>query len=291
MAKSERQKRNIPAEGESDSVETAIQTATENEEINTMATATAKTPTVHLLLGHKGGIGKTYIGSLLAQEAIRKGEPWKVFDLDQSNQMLADLPSLHAEGVVLRDEEDNFSVRLFDALLEKIMDKPDTYLLDLGASTYPDAWARLVGKKYFELLRSVGVRIVLHVILNGGGEMKHVLTGFEQTANVAKDGELIVWMNNAKGKFEMGGRVFTDMPVFHENASKVAAIITLPAPDEPTADDLTILMQEGQTMTTVDQSELLRFFSKHRVRTHAEEVFSAIDAAWEVINGGTSVRA
>jgi cellulose biosynthesis protein BcsQ len=87
------------------------------------ATVAINAKDIHIVLGAKGGIGKTYVSSILAQYAQHKQSPMKVRDLDQSNSMLARIPSLDAREVDLLSDG-KFDSAKMDAFLGDIMQEP-----------------------------------------------------------------------------------------------------------------------------------------------------------------------
>src|SRR4051812_2910554 len=55
--------------------------------------------TVHLVLGSKGGVGKSHVASLVAQHLQERGRPLACIDADVLNETLSDLKALRAAPV------------------------------------------------------------------------------------------------------------------------------------------------------------------------------------------------
>jgi cellulose biosynthesis protein BcsQ len=74
---------------------------------------------VHLVLQGKGGVGKSFVSSILAQYLGDKERPVHCFDTDPINATFAQYSELNAEHVnVLR--RGAIDARAFDSVVEKI---------------------------------------------------------------------------------------------------------------------------------------------------------------------------
>lgn len=244
---------------------------------------------IHIVLAAKGGIGKTYVSSLFAQYATRQSRAMKVLDLDQSNAMLARIPSLNAEKVELLSDS-RFDSTKMDALVKRMVTEPGPYVLDVGASTFQDVWRYFVKYKMFSLLKAQGRRVIVHSVIVAGPEMPDTINSFVDVAKELPEEQIILWINPIRGAVVHNGKGFLDMGVFREHANKVLGVVNLPEPDEATLADLHAMGVKLQTLSTVENCDQLEFFSKHRLSIHRESLFAQIDTVWEAI-GGRAVAA
>src|ERR1700721_1376864 len=67
--------------------------------------APAFTPTIHLILQGKGGVGKSIVASWLAEFLIGRGQPVRCFDGDPVNRSLAQIKALNVEKLDLLNDE------------------------------------------------------------------------------------------------------------------------------------------------------------------------------------------
>jgi|GEM_PF-638221 len=245
---------------------------------------------IHIVLAAKGGIGKTFVASLFAQYADYCGKPMKVLDLDQSNQMLARVPSLHAEAVPLLSDK-RFDSAKMDGLIKRMVSEPGPYILDVGASTFIDMWRYFIKYQMFALLKAQGRRVIIHSVVVGGPEMPDTLKSFLDVVSVVPDRQVIVWLNPVRGAIADGGKRFLEMSLYVANQEKVLGVIDLPEADEATLGDLHTMTLNLHTLSTVNECEELEFFSKHRVSIHRELLFSQIGDTWEVLVGDASAAA
>ncbi len=238
---------------------------------------------VHIILAAKGGIGKTYIASLLAQYAANAGKPMQVLDLDQSNAMLARIPSLHAEKIDLLTDSRFDSVK-FDAVVKRMATEPGPYLLDVGASTYQDVLRYLTKYKILGLLAAQKRRVLIHSVIVGGPEMPDTVSNFNDMAASVQGKQVIVWVNPLRGPVRSGGKDFHEMSVFENNTSKVLGLVELALPDEATMADLHQLALHGGTLLTANDVEELDFITKHRLGVHKDELFDNIAPLWRELD-------
>jgi len=239
---------------------------------------------IHLVIGAKGGIGKTYVASLFAQFFAHKGQPMKVLDLDQSNAMLARVPSLKGEAVSLLSDG-RFDSAKMDQVVRRMSSEPGPFILDVGASMFQEVWRYFTKYRMIPALKSQGRRVVIHSVVIAGPELPDVLNSFSEVAKSIDEPAIIVWLNPLRGAIHSSGKEFLEFSVYTSHRSKVLAVISLPGADDATLRDLDALALSRHTLLTVDQCESLQFFSKHRLAVHRDEVFSPIGAAWEAIHG------
>lgn len=234
---------------------------------------------VHIVLAAKGGIGKTYVASLLAQYADNAGKPMHVLDLDQSNAMLARIPSLNAEKIDLLTDR-RFDSSKFDAVVKRMATEPGPYLLDVGASTYQDVWRYITKYKIIPLLSAQKRRVLIHSVIVGGPEMPDTVSSFNDMAGSVTGKQIIVWINPVRGPVRVGGKDFEQMSVYQSNVSKVLAVVELPGADEATMSDLHQLALNQGTLLTIEETEDLDFIAKHRLGVHKDELFEHIAPLW-----------
>ena len=250
-------------------------------------TTTSWDADIHIVLAAKGGIGKTYICSLLAQYAASKGKHMRVLDLDQSNAMLSRVKSLEAERIELQTDA-KFDTKLFDNLLRRMVTEPGPYLLDVGASTFEGIWRYFQKYKAIGLLAAQGRRVIIHSVIVGGPELPDTLNSFKCMCETVTGEQIVVWLNPVRGKILYGGKTFMELSVYEENESKVLAVVEMPPADEATMEELQQLTLKKQTLLTVEDAEDVDFISRHRLLLYRSELFDNIGDLWGKINGNPS---
>src|ERR1700755_2993692 len=120
-------------------------TAASKKESRTSSSAPASSPSgvaepvrkVHTILEPKGGCGKTFVASLIAQALQERGEPVVCFDTDRENASLRDIPALKAEPVSLfLPNSDEIDVHAMDGMTERMLSEDSNFVLDNGATSF-----------------------------------------------------------------------------------------------------------------------------------------------------------
>ena len=77
--------------------------------------------TVHFVLQAKGGIGKSFVSTLLAQHLINETGAVRCFDTDQENTTFAHYAALSVQHVVVTGESRLIDPKKFDSLMETLL--------------------------------------------------------------------------------------------------------------------------------------------------------------------------
>ena len=77
--------------------------------------------TVHFVLQAKGGIGKSFVSTLLAQHVLNETGAVRCFDTDQENTTFAHYAALDVKHVSVTNESRLIDPRKFDALMETLL--------------------------------------------------------------------------------------------------------------------------------------------------------------------------
>lgn len=182
---------------------------------------------VHLVLQGKGGVGKSFVASLIAQHLKEAGEPVVCFDTDPVQSTLAGIPGLAAEAVELLDG-DRVNVPAVDACLQRVLTEDVNFVFDNGAASFVPLSSYLLRDGIVDLIHEYGKRPIVHSVIVGGAAL-------HDTAGAALDlvsqfpacAKFVLWLNPFFG--DMNG--FEDAPIYQELSSKVAGVVRLPKLD------------------------------------------------------------
>lgn len=123
--------------------------------------------TINITLQGKGGVGKSYVASLLAQHISGRDVPLQCFDTDPVNRTFAGYKSFKAETVLLGERPDEVNPRYFDALIEKIIATPENgvVVIDNGASTFLPFLGYMVEADALNMLKEAGHEVRIHAVV------------------------------------------------------------------------------------------------------------------------------
>ena len=162
---------------------------------------------LHMVLGSKGGIGKTLIASSLAQfiNSARPDRPAICYDADPTNAALTHVSALNVkflEGIFVEGE---VMKEGFDPFVDKIC-APDTapddiYIIDTGSNVYAPLVSFLKDTRIFELLAEHGNHTALHIPISGGDEYETTLECFGALCEVFAEApvKIVPWINEFHG--------------------------------------------------------------------------------------------
>ena len=173
--------------------------------------------TAHLVVGAKGGIGKTFVSWLITQKlnelfaASKKGNGKKVqcIDLDPASHSLSGFKSLGAIEIPVLNQEAQVNKRQFDAFIEKVFKSPDpdaTFVIDTGSNVYPTLMSYIVSMEICELFRQNNHKLLIHSIIAGGAHLKQTIGAFAQMCSQLPDyASVALWENPMTGKVAVDG--------------------------------------------------------------------------------------
>lgn len=121
-------------------------------------------PTIHLIGGEKGGVGKSLVSRVIAQYMIDRQIPFQGFDTDRSHGSLLRFYADYASPVVVDRYES------LDAIIESASSGPHDkrVLVDLAAQTHDPLVKWMDESGVLELASETGLSIVYwHVMDNG----------------------------------------------------------------------------------------------------------------------------
>src|SRR6266852_3376544 len=109
--------------------------------------------TVHFVLQTKGGIGKSFVSTLLAQYVINETGAVRCFDTDQENTTFTNYAALLVSHLALANESQLIDPKKFDSLMETLITETGNFVIDTGANTFSNLLAYMVENEVFALLR------------------------------------------------------------------------------------------------------------------------------------------
>jgi hypothetical protein len=199
---------------------------TNGNETGAAIAAPTFTPTIHLVLQGKGGVGKSIVASWLAEFLIGRGQPLQCFDGDPVNRSLAQIKALNVEKLDLLNDEGVVMRSRYDALINRFLTEEAVFLVDSGATAFLPFWTFIVESDVISSLRAAGRRV--YIPISGGDMLNDTLLGFKTLAETAAEKSLVVWVNEYFGEIERDGKTFDQMQVFLDNREKVLTSIGIP---------------------------------------------------------------
>lgn len=235
---------------------------------------------IHFVLQGKGGVGKSFVASILYQYLQKKGLEVSGYDTDPVNSSFVGYREFHniTEIDILKGNKIDESK--FDVLIESIYRKSadEHVVIDNGAATFMPLCDYMTENDGFELLEQYGHTVFLHVVITGGQALADTLDGFQTLVdNFSRP--VIVWLNPYFGEVGIKGIPFEDFEIFEDYHSQILALVKLPeyASTVIKHDMEELLTNRNAFESYINSSEWL--MPKHRIKKYWQAIVDAIDRA------------
>lgn len=186
--------------------------------------------TVHFIQQGKGGVGKSFISSLLYQALkYHFGKEVYAFDADPINATLKGYKEFDVSRVDIM-KGDNINSRAFDSVIEDIVSFPEHshVIVDNGASSFVALNAYIRENDIVKLLSDNGSTIYFHAIITGGQALTDTVKGLKAMFMSYPSEKIVVWLNSFFGDIQVDGATFTDFQIYDDHKHQINTIIQLP---------------------------------------------------------------
>lgn len=223
---------------------------------------------VDVILQGKGGVGKSFVASLLAQHYGERGQPPVCIDTDPVNATFAAYKSYGVERLTIMEGED-INPRSFDQLVERIMSHGDEGIMvvDNGAATFVPLCSYLASNEVLPFLHEQGHEIRLHTVLTGGQALEDTFNGLSALAVNFPETPIIVWFNEFFGPLERNGHSLEKSAAYKALTGRIYAEIRLPEVKKETfGHDLERMLSARQTFDEAIAAPDNPVMTKQRLR-------------------------
>lgn len=220
---------------------------------------------VHFILQTKGGVGKSFCASLLAQYIRnRSQETLHCFDTDPNNQTFAAYPSLNAQYIKITKEGNRaINTAHFDDLMNQLIDDAGIAVVDAGTATFDPLLAYITENGVDSEFADNNVRLIVHVPLNGGQAKLECLKGLSSVLNSIADAEIVVWLNEHKGKIHENGKPFETFKIYEQAQHRIIGTVTIPELNPDTfGKNINDMVERNLTFDEVSEGVFGRFGTK-----------------------------
>jgi hypothetical protein len=235
---------------------------------------------IHMILQGKGGVGKSFIASILAQYKTSNGQNPLCIDTDPVNATFNGFKALNVKRLQIMDG-DEINSRNFDSLVELIAPSTDDVIIDNGASSFVPLSHYLLSNQVPALLQEMGHEFVVHTVITGSQAMDDTINGFAQLiTQFTSETTFVIWLNPYWGAIEHEGKSFEQMKVYTTNKGRVSAIVKIPDLKEETyGRDLSDMLQERLTFDEAIANPALTIMTRQRLKIVKTQLFDQLNSA------------
>lgn len=232
---------------------------------------------IHFFFQSKGGCGKTFCTSILAQYFQKIGADMKGFDTDQENRDFFAYKGLPVRYVDVMEGDTAINQKKFDGFMESLLTEEGTFVVDNGANSFTPLLGYLVENNGIEMLRENGKKVFLHGIVAGGDNYNSTLIGFLDLVTNA-DAPVVLWLNEHFGELiDAKGVPFLESDEFKAHKAKICGTVMLHKTNPQTfGEDLKKMTKARHTFSEVMSSPGYSLMEKQRLRTYAKGVFEQL---------------
>lgn len=235
---------------------------------------------IHFVLQGKGGVGKSFGATLIAQFLARSGKV-VCCDTDPVNATFYQYKSLDVAHFDIA-EKGMVVQRSFDKLMQAVLETSTAVVIDNGAASFMPLTKYLAENNIFQIFSEAGKQVYIHSVLTGGQARDDTYNGFaELISKVNSHAKVVVWENEFWGPVLYDGNPITATKLFKEadKAGKIAGIVKITdrSGSDTFTGDVKKMTELHLTLNDVLASEEFNLFEKNRLKTVVGDVFKELD--------------
>ena len=232
---------------------------------------------VHITLQGKGGVGKSFISSLLVQYLRSKGNAVVAVDADPVNATLSGYKAFNTQRLELM-KNGALIERNFDSLIEQIVDEDSHFVVDNGAASFIPLSYYIAENDAINIILENGKQVFIHTIITGGQAMRDTLSGLASLVEqMPENAQIIVWLNEYFGDIEAEGKEFEAMQVYQKNKGRIAGIIRIKRQTGTTyGEDIKMMLDKKITFEEIKHAPEFKLMAKSRLEKTKSAIFEQL---------------
>jgi hypothetical protein len=230
---------------------------------------------IHLILQGKGGVGKTFVSSMLTQYMMSKYEKVLAFDTDSVNPTFSQYKALNVNRIDLMDGS-KINERNLDTLIEAFVgEEVDAIVVDNGASSFVPFSNYLIENEVIPMLKEAGRDVMVHTILEGGQGMNDTLQGLNVLAKYFNN--IFVWQNQYYGTISYEGKKFEETKVYKNNEDKIYGVAVIGDRSKDTfGKDIELMLKNKLSFDEVKSDARFQIMAKQRLNIFKKDIFGQL---------------
>jgi len=242
--------------------------------------------TTHWTLQGKGGVGKSFLSTILAQYFQSRGYEPACADTDPVNSTFYRMEELDVMLVPIT-EGGTVLQRLFDPLFESILSTERVSVVDNGASTFLPIAKFISSNFILEAMQEHGKQVYIHSIVTGGQAKDDTVTGLLSMIDIVKKSntntKIVVWQNEFWGIPEFNGTPLSEMPWIQENNSIIQGIVPIvDRNSDAFSTDIRLMNEKHMTLKQVKESDEFGFMAKSRINRVFGDIYTELDRVFDI---------
>lgn len=238
-------------------------------------------PRLHMTLGDKGGIGKSFIAALMAQYFLDNitNVNLTCIDLDPKNKTFSRYSGLNVEHIDVQRDGDIDKMK-FDLFVNRVIaaGEDGEVIADVGGNIYISLTDYLRVNEVLQLLIAEGVEVILHIPIVGAGDLFPTLKTLDELmASTPDEASAAIWINQKNGPVEYNGKLFEESERFDDYKSRIRSITYIPLWRSDMRKNVADMLEEAVTFNATMQMPSFDLMGKQRLRMAQRYLYQAIE--------------
>lgn len=233
--------------------------------------------TINIIAQGKGGVGKTFVSTQIAQFYLDSEKESLNIDTDPVNSTFASFEKLNVKHIDLL-LDNNINPRKFDEMMELIFESEKDVVIDNGASSFIPLLAYFIENNVFEIFKDMGAEINFHTIIMGGQSLQDTLNGLHQISERIPDYvNLIVWLNEYNGQIEMDGKGFESFKLYKQLQDRIQQLIFVEQRTRETfGEDVKKMLEAKKTYSEILSGKEFGLMQRQRIKTVQKSIYDQL---------------
>jgi len=236
---------------------------------------------IHLVGGEKGGVGKSTVARLLAQEFVDRDLPFVALDGDQSH---GDLLRFYADFAQRLDIQESASA---DRVVLSAIDANRKVLVDLPAQSAGALKRWIDDNGVLELAQELNIPIVIWHVMDDSRNSADLLERFVNDYAQSDGVSFVVVKNRGRGS---DFSLFDQSPVRKAAEARGAHIIELPGLDKHVMNKIDWLSLSFWAAANLTRGECLDLLERRRVKVWRKQWQQQLEPIADLVYGRPSAQ-
>ena len=238
-------------------------------------------PQLHLTLGDKGGIGKSFIAALLAQYYLdnTRDVDLTCLDMDPKNRTFSRYAGLDVDFLDVQTDGDIDKMK-FDLFVNRVLtaDEKGKVIADVGGNIYISLTDYLRVNEVLQLFIAEGVEVILHIPIVGAGDLFPTLKTLDELmGSTPAEAQAAIWINQKNGRVEHNGKSFEESERYEDYRSRIRAVTYIPLWRSDMQISVATMLEEAVTFNDAMRLPVLDIMGKQRVKMAQRYLYQAIE--------------